>query len=666
MIKKVIESRGSAFKENFTAQRRYFLDKINAEKENAITEPIEIVRGQTIREEFIERTNLIRSSVQSGVLQHPTQMLMAQNRNDNKLSTLPKPKGYTRQVNAGGHLVLYKDGELCHIISNYVPKLEEILVDEDENRIYRIQVFPAKPLPESQREPFFIDIPEGLDFAEEIQRRRKSLSLECNFSRANSNLNAFVMDQVAFCEEKLIYTKPGIVRTNKGYDFVDKNGSLMGSDLRVNMEQKLEYDFRWPEKYIADSIVNLLRMSDKLEKILPVVLFSVLARISVLYEMANCLPKSYLQLCGRTGSLKTSMALAVLVPHRNADGDLPPGTFEHTAAALEIEASRHRSSVFLIDDIHPCSNHTIAQKINKSYETMVRMYGDGSSNVRANGSMKKQKTYKASGLCAFTAEYPLGSESDRARGLIIDVDQATYRRDILSFYQQNPTIVPTFLAYFLRYVLPKAEQFIEYISRQFLNERLAYLGVFEHGRQTENYACLKVVANILLQYLASQGSIADMAETEKKWDEALYKAVEAGQTEIKNHNPVSVFVKTLHMMVATNRIPFIPYELRMENSEKIVAGFFDDEYYYLHFEMVFNLVSKEASNLGSRINMNKRQLMVALAAEGLLETFTETRDGKNYELRTKKISVSVADRAQMALMKRKVLNQKLEEIRYDE
>lgn len=653
------EARRGAFKANSSAQRQYFLERLNAEKEDA-SQAQKLTVCSTVRDEFLNRVVFMQGNQKpDGVQPHGMEM----NPQKGKVMVpfgIHQPKGFSRQADADGNLILQKNGEISARISNYVPKLVRIMVDEDGNRFLRISVIPAQSLPASQRRPFFVDIEEGENIADRIQKERKSLALECNFGRARSNLDAFVMDQAAYIPEELVYTQPGIVKTEYGYDFLDRKGSLRGFDVSVNMKQELGYNFNWPEKYVADMIVNLLKISDDLEKILPVVLFSVLARISELFEMAGCRPKAYLQMCGRTGSLKTSVATTVLAPYRNADGDIPPGTFEHTAAALEIEACRHRGGIFLVDDIHPVHTQADRQRIYKSHGSLVRMYGDGSSNVRANGSMKKQKTYKAAGLCAFTAEYPLGAESDRARGLIVEVNQRTYKGEILGFYQQNPTLVPTFLAYFLRYILPNAEDIVNYIAKKFNDERVSYLGMFEHGRQTDCYACLKIMADLILQYLNANGVIEDINKTDAKWTKAIFKAVKDGQAEIKEKNPTVIFVKTFHMMVTMNRMPLIPFNARLENAEKMMVGFFDATYYYLQFETVYMLVASEAEKQGNPINLNKKQLILSLANEGFLETFNETRNGVKHEVHTKKISVSKDERVQMVLMKRSILNEKME------
>jgi hypothetical protein len=658
----VFKARCGAFKDNGTLQRQYFLERVQADKGkvDTVEESTDIKQGKLIRDEFLHRVHLMREGPKPYDNHGQSKIMGAQRICSDLPGTFPKAKGYTRQADKEGNLVLHKDGERLALIANFVPKLSNVMVDEDGNRILRINVIPAQSLPVSQREAFAIDIFEGENIADKIQSKRKSLTLECNFGRARTNLEAFIMDQAAHVPEELVYTCPGIVKTEQGYDFVDGRGSLRGLNLNVNMQQELGYRFDWPEKYVANSMIKLLQMSKQPEKILPVLLFSVLARISDLFEIAGYRPRSYLQLCGKTGSLKTSVALAVLAPYKNTEGNIPPGTFEDTAAALEIEACRHRGSPFLVDDIHPVRTYADTQRIGKAFNSLVRMYGDGSVKARARGNMKRQKTYKASGLCAFTAEYLLGSESDRARSLIIEVDQKTYERDILSFFQQNPAVVPTFLAYFLRYLLPNAEQVVSYISQHFHDERIKYLGMFEHGRQSDCFACLKITEDLLLQYLSLQGSIENIVETKEKWTEAIFKAVEAGQGGIKELNPVIAFSRIFHQMAATNSLALVPYDSRHENSEKTILGYFDEQYYYLHFDLVFQRVSKEADRQEIPIRMNKKQLMSALANEGIIETFIEYRNGESGEVHTKKVSVSKGERPQMVHINRSVFNQKLE------
>lgn len=144
-------------------------------------------------------------------------------------------------------------------------------------------------------------------------------------------------------------------------------------------------------------------------------------------------PDFSLHIVGRTGVFKTELA-ALSQSHFGAEFTARelPGSWSSTANAIEGAAFLMKDCILTVDDYAPAGTLYEIQRSNREAERVLRSMGNraGRSRMRADGSLRPDRPPRACLLS--TGEDVPGSQSVRARTVILAVGEGDVQVDALS------------------------------------------------------------------------------------------------------------------------------------------------------------------------------------------------------------------------------------------
>lgn len=487
------------------------------------------------------------------------------------------------------------------------------------------------------------------DSLKKIQRDIPECMVATDVKNAPSLIANFVRGKLAEWTPRVEYKSTGFFRMEHGWLYVHDGIQNHNQNIVFATGKHIPCLPGFSQQEAFHYALSILNLSQHMELMVPLLLLVHLGPLFELFQQAGHPPRFVTFVAGTTGSLKTSLALALFRLFEE-DGDTPEANFLDTEAALERKLGSANGRVLLLDDFCPAVNSSSRKAKLAKLELVIRFVGDQISKSRCKPGMEKASEFAPTGCCLVTGECTGGSRSSLLRCLVLSIDRGCICSKKLEQFQREPWLLQTHLFHFLNWAGKNGDVIIQFIRSEFLVERQRFASAVKERRLADTGAVLMLAARLVLQYGLDIKAVSteNAEELRLRWDVALRTALCASETYTHELDPLLMYLTALFALHQTGKLPLASCE--DEYSADRYVGFLMGDLWWLRSEDVFQLVQRYWKAADQLFPLHDSDVRKLLHEYNLIEVTKEQRDGKEKILYTKK-SGSLPGRPRMLVLR---------------
>ena len=435
-------------------------------------------------------------------------------------------------------------------------------------------------------------------------------------------------------EQKFIYQHTGWKKINGEWYFLLPGDNKFDVELKGKLEAyRKEIDF---SKSDLDTVFLMTELLPAPKEVIYTLLaFAFLTPLNEFLRQAQCMPKFVLNLIGRTGTRKSTLAALFLSFFGMFNAGYLPLSFRDTANSILHNAFALKDVLTCIDDFHPCGRDE-EKKMNNTAQSIVRAYGDRTGRGRLRSDSTLMESRPPLGNAIITSEFaPDIGESGTARYFSLELKDDDVDLQNLSLFQkvaENGELRRTIYAYteWIRKLFLNTEEtekgFVKALKDTFVMYRNEFMNtnIHCHGRVPEMIAELRLGMRMLLIFLAEYKTISkdDAQNLNNEFRDILYRLAQRQSENIENDKPAVVFVKKLYSLIESGAVAVTHKDLSVgeEPYPRNFIGFEDENYLYLNKDIAYRSVKLLCNEQGENFSLTSKALLKALAEEGLIKT----------------------------------------------
>ena len=472
-----------------------------------------------------------------------------------------------------------------------------------------------------------------------IQRRIPEAVVTPEAKNAALHVANMIRRQLAACPVKTILRSNGFAKVGGQWTYVHDGADSPDKSVIFQTGKRIGCAPGFSRRDAVLFAMGILSLSPHLELMLPLLLLMHLGPLFELFRQAGHSPRFVTFLAGTTGSLKTSIALALFRLFEE-DAEQPEANFLDTETALELKLGHACSRVFLVDDFCPAVTTASGKQKLAKLELIIRFVGDQISKSRSNPQLTLAEESTPAGCCIVTGESTGGSRSTLLRCLVLSVARGDIDGAALERYQTDPKLLQTHMNHFLIWCGNHGGLIIDFIKGEFPSERQHFASIVRERRLADTGACLMLTANLLLEYAVEVQAMKQEERSlcEDHWRKNLESAIKASEAATKDLDPVTMFLKALLDLRHAGKLPLAP-EVASYSAEKHL-GFQRGDQWWVRPTDTYQLAVKYWKGLGHIFPLRETEIRKLLAVNNLLEIEREnTADGREKILYTRKTSL---------------------------
>ena len=433
-------------------------------------------------------------------------------------------------------------------------------------------------------------------------------------------------------QHQTVYAVTGWRQINGAYHFLMPGDD----DCSVDLPGKMNGYFMEHSHDITDIQVaaSLLHQPLAPEEILfPLLAFTFLSPLNHFLKHAGCEPKFVLFLVGKTGSRKSTLAALFLSFFGRFTGAELPLSFRDTANSILYHTFALKDVLTCIDDLHP-SSRMEEQKMNATAQAVMRAYGDRTGKGRLRADASPMESRPPQGNAIITAEFtPDIGESGTARYFTLELKAGDVNLEVLSYFQSAAAagVLSRCMCGFLEWLKSRffadsdlEQEFLRVLRLWFVEHRDAFSKsvVRCHGRVPETVAWLQLGMDFFLLFLKETGCLTDdeCAEIQSRLKIMLYRLAAKQAENIEEDRPTHKFIRKLYALIESGQACVLSKNHLSDFIPGNCIGYEDEDYFYLHNEIVHKAVRKLCEEQGETFTVSSKSLLKALAEEGFIET----------------------------------------------
>ena len=370
--------------------------------------------------------------------------------------------------------------------------------------------------------------------------------------------------------------------------------------------------------------------------LLPALCHTFLSPLNEFMNQAGMQPRYLLAMIGQTGSYKSSLAAVVLSSFGEFAIDSFPLTFRSTANSVPEVGHILKDVLLVIDDYHPLSKKD-AEEMKHVLQVAVRAWGDhaGRTRLRPDASINEPKAPR--GNVIVTGEFlPDLAPSDFARLFVVEMQKEVIgdkvMRDVQDLAHNGlfrramsayiDWIKSTFLltdestAAFVSSLRTQAQDVRSAWRERLHDERIEF-----HGRLPDAIASLTIGFRMLTAFLQSKNLLtdADRQKLEDELDAVFLTTAKQQAGRMLASDPGYLYLKAVMQMVSEKTLRIDPADGQCHGVTNNLAGFVDDEYYYIRLERTLQEANRYYDRLNQPLNVTADALSKLLMDEKILE-----------------------------------------------
>ena len=370
--------------------------------------------------------------------------------------------------------------------------------------------------------------------------------------------------------------------------------------------------------------------------LLPALCHTFLSPLNEFMNQAGMQPRYLLAMIGQTGSYKSSLAAVVLSSFGEFAIDSFPLTFRSTANSVPEVGHILKDVLLVIDDYHPLSKKD-AEEMKHVLQVAVRAWGDhaGRTRLRPDASINEPKAPR--GNVIVTGEFlPDLAPSDFARLFVVEMQKEVIEDKVMRDAQDLAhnglfrRVMSAYIDWIKNNFLLTDESTAAFVSslrtqaqdvRSAWRERLHGEGIEFHGRLPDAIASLTIGFRMLTEFLRSKNLLTD-ADRQKLADElneVFLTTAKQQAGRMLASDPGYLYLKAVMQMVSEKTLRIDPADGQCHSVTNNLAGFVDDEYYYIRLERTLQEANRYYDRLNQPLNITAGALSKLLMDEKILE-----------------------------------------------
>ena len=435
-------------------------------------------------------------------------------------------------------------------------------------------------------------------------------------------------------EQQFIYQQTGWKKIGNAWHYL-----LPGdSKFNVSLKGKLE-SYCGEQTFSKSDLETVYTMTKTLlapkEIIYILLAFTFLAPLIEFLRQAQCMPKFVLNIIGRTGTRKSTLAALFLCFFGIFNAGNLPMSFRDTSNSIIQNAFALKDVLTCIDDFHPCSRDD-ERKLTSTMQALVRAYGDRTGRGRLRKDSSAMESRPPLGNAIVTSEFPPDiGESGTARYFLLELKDSDINLNILSLFQEHAEqgVFRRVMFGYTEWIRKKflqedkiEKEFVKTLKESFAAYRSDFIqtGISCHGRVPEMTAELRIGMKMLLWFLEDNKVIAESAakNLDNELKQILYRLAQRQSENIKSDKPSVVFVQKLYALIESGAVAVTHKDLSIGEDPypRNFIGFEDEHYLYLNKDIAYRHVKVLCNEQGEIFSLTSKALLKTLAEDGLIKT----------------------------------------------
>ena len=435
-------------------------------------------------------------------------------------------------------------------------------------------------------------------------------------------------------EQQFIYQQTGWKKIGNAWHYLLPGDSKFNVSLKGKLESYCgEQTFSKSDLETVYSMTKTLLAPKEIIYIL--LAFTFLAPLIEFLRQAQCMPKFVLNIIGRTGTRKSTLAALFLCFFGIFNAGNLPMSFRDTANSIIQNAFALKDVLTCIDDFHPCGRDD-ERKLTSTMQALVRAYGDRTGRGRLRKDSSAMESRPPLGNAIVTSEFPPDiGESGTARYFLLELKDGDINLNILSLFQQyaEQGVFRRVMFGYTEWIRKKflqedkiEKEFVKTLKESFAAYRSDFIqtGISCHGRVPEMAAELRIGMKMLLWFLEDNKVIAESAakNLDNELKQILYRLAQRQSENIKSDKPSVVFVQKLYALIESGAVAVTHKELSIGEDPypRNFIGFEDEHYLYLNKDIAYRHVKVLCNEQGEIFSLTSKALLKTLAEDGLIKT----------------------------------------------
>ncbi len=448
--------------------------------------------------------------------------------------------------------------------------------------------------------------------------------IEIDTAKAAARIENLVRQQIPSAPHRVVYRSPGFEKIGKRWVFVHDGAAYADSSASFETGFSIpRHPFCIPTDALQNAL-SFLTISPRQELVLPLFLFAHLGPLYELFRAAGHTPRFVVFLNGTTGSLKTSLSLALFRLFNELPNSPEISLTAATKAGIEVRLHEAASRVILVDDFAPAV--TGSKTSLELLEHVIRTYGDDTAKARSNSSLKNVKRLLPTGCCIVTGEDVGGSQSSLLRCVVLPIARGDVDGTKLRPFQDDPTLLGTHFHHFLQWAGTNGDTIIEFVRTNFQAERSFFTDIVPERRQADAGALLSLVAQILLWYMKDLSAPMDLEGIAASWRSSLVQALQSSTTINQTADPVALYLNALFSLEASQKVSIGNTVYGYDPARDV--GFRQNGQLFLRPDDAYALARQYCSKMGQPLYLSPSKMHERIFAAGLLDPVIEIRNGK--------------------------------------
>ncbi|MEE1017469.1 MAG: DUF927 domain-containing protein [Ruminococcus sp.] len=435
-------------------------------------------------------------------------------------------------------------------------------------------------------------------------------------------------------EQQFIYQQTGWKKIGNAWHYLLPGDSKFNVSLKGKLESYCgEQTFSKSDLETVYSMTKTLLAPKEIIYIL--LAFTFLAPLIEFLRQAQCMPKFVLNIIGRTGTRKSTLAALFLCFFGIFNAGNLPMSFRDTANSIIQNAFALKDVLTCIDDFHPCGRDD-ERKLTSTMQALVRAYGDRTGRGRLRKDSSAMESRPPLGNAIVTSEFPPDiGESGTARYFLLELKDGDINLNILSLFQQyaEQGVFRRVMFGYTEWIRKKflqedkiEKEFVKTLKESFAAYRSDFIqtGISCHGRVPEMTAELRIGMKMLLWFLEDNKVIAESAakNLDNELKQILYRLAQRQNDNIKSDKPSVVFVKKLYALIESGAVSVTHKDLSIGEDPypRNFIGFEDEHYLYLNKDIAYRHVKVLCNEQGESFSLTSKALLKTLAEDDLIKT----------------------------------------------
>lgn len=456
--------------------------------------------------------------------------------------------------------------------------------------------------------------------------------VEAGYGNRDS-LRQAIQSTAKYAETKTIYGTTGWWETADGWRFCMPGNS----ESEVELTEKTKgFSFKTDSDVTETiSVMKNFPYSVAPKSIMfPMLAYTFGSILNTFMSKAGKEAKTVIMLYGKTGSMKTTLALLINSLFGRFNEDNIPMNFRDTPKSILNYCFTLKDCAVVIDDYHPGSNREQSAQ-DSTTQALIR----GICNREARGALDKNGKQRAAKRpqcnVIMTAEYlPNVGESGVARFISLELKPGDISLNELTKYQhyaEEGTLSHfTFLATeMLKEKYLDRENginiLLEKLKSTFLANRKIYkskadeMNFHIRPRLCDDLANLRIGFELYCDTLIHYGGITESRKSDmlNELDDVLIRLALSQQSLTETEQPTEIFLRKLRSLIDVGKVNLINRMIKVCEKPRNLIGYYDDENYYFESDEAYAAVVKSCNEVGEHFPLTQKALVKALKNEGV-------------------------------------------------